>query len=99
MWTGACQGRLRHDWLSAHQLTALGRHFLFRLIELLNKDILISETEVRELCYLARDILVEESNVQKLSTPITVPNPLQTILFGVLELIIVGLWRYPWPVQ
>ena len=47
--------------------------YLFtRLIELLQKDTLISEVEVRDLCFLARDILIDESNIQKIATPITV---------------------------
>jgi serine/threonine-protein phosphatase 4 catalytic subunit len=33
---------------------------------------LIKEDEVRELCYKAREILIEESNVQRVDAPVTV---------------------------
>jgi hypothetical protein len=39
---------------------------------MLHQNVLPTETEVRDLCFLARDILVEEGNIQCISTPITV---------------------------
>lgn len=41
-------------------------------IELLKNCELITEQEVRELCNKAREILIEESNVQKVDAPVTV---------------------------
>jgi hypothetical protein len=46
--------------------------YYFRQIEELHKDTLISEEEVRILCFKVREILIEESNVQKVNTPVTV---------------------------
>lgn len=43
-----------------------------RIVEQLRKGELISEDEVHELCFLARDILLDEGNVQKVSAPVTV---------------------------
>lgn len=36
----------------------------------------ISEAEVKLLCHLALDVLVEESNVQQVSAPVTICTPL-----------------------
>ena len=41
-------------------------------METLKRGELPTEREVKELCYRARDILVEESNVQRVSAPVTV---------------------------
>lgn len=35
----------------------------------------ISESDVKVLCHLALDVLVEESNVQQVSAPVTVCAP------------------------
>jgi len=43
-----------------------------RCVETLKRGELPTEREVKELCYRARDILVEESNVQRVSAPVTV---------------------------
>ncbi len=43
-----------------------------RQIEQLRRCELISEAEVRELCNKAREILIEESNVQRVDAPVTV---------------------------
>lgn len=45
---------------------------LDRQISLLKSCECIKESEVRDLCNLARDILLEESNIQNISSPITV---------------------------
>lgn len=45
---------------------------LDRQIGLLKSCECIKESEVRDLCNLARDILLEESNIQNISSPITV---------------------------
>lgn len=45
---------------------------LDRQIEQLKRCEIIKESEVRELCNKARDILMEESNIQNIYSPITV---------------------------
>lgn len=45
---------------------------LDRQIEQLRKCELIKESEVKSLCVKAREILVEESNVQRVDSPVTV---------------------------
>lgn len=45
---------------------------LDRQIALLKSCECIKESEVRELCNMARDILLEESNIQNINSPITV---------------------------
>ncbi len=49
-----------------------GSLITIRQIEQLSKCELITEAEVRELCNKAREILIEESNVQKVDAPVTV---------------------------
>ncbi|XP_015769190.1 PREDICTED: serine/threonine-protein phosphatase 4 catalytic subunit-like [Acropora digitifera] len=48
---------------------------LDRQIEKLRRCELITEKEVKQLCAKAREILVEESNVQKVDSPVTVRYP------------------------
>ncbi len=45
---------------------------LERQIEQLKRCECIKESEVRDLCNKARDILLEESNIQNIYSPITV---------------------------
>jgi serine/threonine-protein phosphatase 4 catalytic subunit len=45
---------------------------LDRQIEQLKRCECIKESEVRDLCNSARDILLEESNIQNIYSPITV---------------------------
>lgn len=45
---------------------------LDRQIEQLRRCELIRENEVKALCAKAREILVEESNVQRVDSPVTV---------------------------
>ena len=47
---------------------------LDRQIEQLKKCEIIKESEVEALCAKAREILVEESNVQRVDSPVTVSN-------------------------
>ncbi len=54
----------------AHLNNPIG--FLYRQIEKLRNCELISELEVRELCRKAKEVLIEESNVQKVDAPVTV---------------------------
>jgi len=44
----------------------------FRQIEQLHKCEIIKESEVKALCAKAREILAEESNVQRIDSPVTV---------------------------
>jgi len=45
---------------------------LDKQIALLKSCECIKESEVRDLCNMARDILLEESNIQNISSPITI---------------------------
>lgn len=45
---------------------------LDRQIEQLKKCEIIKEAEVKALCAKAREILIEESNVQRIDSPVTV---------------------------
>lgn len=47
---------------------------LDRQIEQLKRCEIIMESEVKALCAKAREILVEESNVQRVDSPVTVIN-------------------------
>lgn len=51
---------------------------LDRQIEQLRRCEIIKESEVKALCAKAREILVEESNVQRVDSPVTVS-------FGILK--------------
>ena len=44
------------------------------LVEKLKKCELVRETEVKALCMKAKEILVEEANVQNIDLPVTVPE-------------------------
>lgn len=46
--------------------------FLPRQIEQLRRCEIIKESEVKSLCSKAREILIEESNVQRVDSPVTV---------------------------
>lgn len=47
---------------------------LDRQIEQLRKCEIIMENEVKALCSKAREILIEESNVQRIDSPVTVSS-------------------------
>lgn len=47
-------------------------HNLDQQIEQLKRCEIISESQVKVLCAKAREILVEESNVQRVDAPVTV---------------------------
>lgn len=53
-------------------LTATTNSDLDDQIERLRKCIHLQESEVRDLCLRAREILSEESNVQQVDAPVTV---------------------------
>lgn len=52
---------------------------LDRQIEQLKKCEIIKEAEVKALCAKAREILIEESNVQRVDSPVTVSLSLPLI--------------------
>ena len=45
---------------------------LDKMIETLRRCEVLKESEVRDLCQKAMEILVEESNVQRIDSPVTV---------------------------
>lgn len=53
---------------------------LDRQIEQLKRCEIIMEGEVKALCAKAREILVEESNVQRVDAPVTVSFPIYCLL-------------------
>ena len=53
---------------------------LDRQIEQLKKCEIIKEAEVKALCAKAREILIEESNVQRVDSPVTVSKHLHEYL-------------------
>lgn len=48
--------------------------FFFRYLETLRKGNFLTEGQVLNLCSKAKEILIEESNVQRVDTPVTVSN-------------------------
>lgn len=79
---------------------------LDRQIEQLRRCEIIKESDVKALCSKAREILVEESNVQRVDSPVTVRVLIMTFchihffMFPTISLnqISIGMWRYSRPV-
>lgn len=63
---------------------------IFRQIEQLRRCEVIKESEVKALCAKAREILVEESNVQRVDSPVTVCIAVGIIL---INLVIYKSWN------
>ncbi|KAJ3354590.1 Serine/threonine-protein phosphatase 4 catalytic subunit [Entophlyctis luteolus] len=59
-------------------------------IEQLRRCEPISEAQVRDLCLKAREILVEESNVQRISPPVTICGDIHGQFWDLIELFKVG---------
>ncbi|CAG8522700.1 11574_t:CDS:10 [Acaulospora colombiana] len=68
----------------------MGQSNLDEQIEKLRNCELISEEEVRELCRKAREILIEESNVQRVNVPVTVCGDIHGQFYDLKELFKVG---------
>lgn len=63
---------------------------LDRQIESLRKCEVITEEEVKILCLKAREILIEESNVQRIETPVTICGDIHGQFYDLQELFKVG---------
>ena len=63
---------------------------LDRQIALLKNCECIRESEVRDLCNMARDILLEESNIQNIKAPITICGDIHGQFYDLMELFKVG---------
>ena len=63
---------------------------LDRQLEQLRRCELIKENEVKTLCTKAREILVEESNVQCVDSPVTICGDIHGQMYDLLELFRVG---------
>lgn len=59
-------------------------------IERLRKCEYLKESEVKELCAKAREVLVEESNVQRVSAPVTVCGDIHGQFYDLAELFKIG---------
>ena len=56
------------------------------MIEKLRQCVCIEESEVRVLCAKAQEILVEESNVQRVDAPVTVCGDIHGQFYDLTEL-------------
>ncbi|EGR27162.1 protein phosphatase, putative [Ichthyophthirius multifiliis] len=63
---------------------------LDQIIETLKKCEYIKESEVKILCNKAREILVEESNVQRVDAPVTICGDIHGQFYDLIELFTVG---------
>lgn len=61
-------------------------------VSTLKKGELISENNIRKLCMLVTDDLIEENNVQPVSSPVTIVGDLHGQFFDFLTLLDVGGW-------
>ncbi|TRY74180.1 hypothetical protein DNTS_004350 [Danionella cerebrum] len=90
LWQTASQ-RPSSFFLTALQRPVMGdMSDLDRQIDQLRRCELIKENEVKALCAKAREILVEESNVQRVDSPVTVCGDIHGQFYDLKELFRVG---------
>ncbi|EGR29399.1 serine threonine-protein phosphatase 4 catalytic subunit, putative [Ichthyophthirius multifiliis] len=63
---------------------------LDQIIETLKKCDIIKENQVKNLCNQAREILVEESNLQRVDSPVTICGDIHGQFYDLIELFTVG---------
>ena len=61
-----------------------------KYISILKEGKLIEERDVKQLCEKAKEIFLEESNVQPISTPVTICGDIHGQFFDLLELFRTG---------
>ncbi|CBZ51632.1 hypothetical protein NCLIV_014260 [Neospora caninum Liverpool] len=76
--------------LCTSKAVASGMSLLDRQIEQLRRCECIPEREVKALCAKAKEILVEESNVQRVDVPVTICGDIHGQFYDLLELFRVG---------
>ena len=67
-----------------------GTSDLDRMIETLRRCEVLQESEVKLLCSKAMEILVEESNVQRIDSPVTICGDIHGQFYDLMELFKVG---------
>ena len=67
-----------------------GTSDLDRMIETLRRCEVLQESEVKLLCSKAMEILVEESNVQRIDAPVTICGDIHGQFYDLMELFKVG---------
>ncbi len=77
-------------WPSLYRMADLGIDTLDLWISKLMDCSLLTEDEVRKLCDKAREILVEESNVQPVSAPVTICGDVHGQFHDLMELFRIG---------
>lgn len=65
---------------------------LDRQIEQLKKCEIINEAEVKALCAKAREILIEESNVQRVDSPVTVRKIIILLNKNLHKILMIVVW-------
>lgn len=65
--------------IRTEKMAALTSTDVDRLLELLKNAVLIKEHEVKALCDKAREILIEESNLVRVKSPVSVSSNLKIL--------------------